>query len=293
MENILQEFLAYLLVERGLSKNTLSSYKIDLLKYISFLKKQNISDFEKVSRKEITAYLFNLKDLKLKSSSIARNLTAIRTFHRFLTEERKIKEDVTTLIESPKLFKKLPNFLSAEQVDKLLNTPDLSKPAGIRDKAMIELLYATGLRISELINIKLEDIHIEMGFIRCFGKGSKERVIPLGKIAQQHIQNYILKARSDFLIHGQSPYLFLTRLGKKFTRTGAWKMLKEYTEPLHFDISPHTLRHSFATHLLDRGADLRSVQEMLGHADISTTQIYTHVNKERLKSIHEKYHPRP
>ena len=283
----------HLKVERGLSPNTLMSYKSDLEKYLFYFKDAGIKDIADIKRKKIIDYLLDLKDQGLKTTSIARNLVSIRMFHSFLVNEGQLKEDVTAVIEAPKLFKKLPQVLTLNQVDKLLVMPSKQTPVGIRDKAMIELLYATGLRVSELVNLKLANVAFKTGLVRCLGKGSKERIIPVGKVARKHIAKYVEKARGHFLVRGPVEEIFLTRLGKSFTRTGFWKMLKGHTKHLGIDeVSPHTLRHSFATHLLERGADLRSVQEMLGHSDIATTQIYTHINKERLKSIHEKYHPR-
>ncbi len=293
MQYFLTQYLNYLKVERGLSPNTIESYKRDIEKYIQYLNKKNIHDLNNVTRGIINDFLLHLQNNNLNSSSIARVQVAVRMFHKFLVEEQILKNNVTTLLESPRLFKKLPQVLNINDIDNILNAPDTTTNIGLRDKAMIELLYAAGLRVSELINIKVNDINLDSNIIKCFGKGSKERIIPLGKIAKQHIINYINLGKINFPIKNTMDYLFLTRLGKKFTRTGFWKIIKGYTKHLGLQVSPHTLRHSFATHLLERGADLRSVQEMLGHSDISTTQIYTHINRKLLKETHKKFHPRP
>jgi integrase/recombinase XerD len=292
MNSLLELFLDYLNIECGLSKNTILSYKFDLIKYLTFIEINLNTHIKNIERKNILDYLSFLKLQKLKQSSIARNLVAIRMLHKFLTSENILTQDITTVIEAPKLQKKIPKVLDINEVTLLLNLPDLSVNTGIRNKAMLEILYASGLRVSEIINLKLEDINLETGILRCLGKGSKERIIPIGNTAKKYINHYLLNARQSFLIHGNNNYLFLTRLGKNFSRIGFWNMVKKYTRILNLDISPHVLRHTFATHLLEYGADLRSVQEMLGHSDIATTQIYTHINKKRLKDIHQQFHPR-
>jgi integrase/recombinase XerD len=236
------------------------------------------------------------KDAGISTSSIGRYLAAIKGFYRFLVLERYIKTDVSSVLEAPKLWQKLPEVLSLDEVERILNLPNLKSQWGIRDKAALELLYATGMRVSEISNLTVSNLNMDVGFIKCLGKGQKERIIPLGKKAQAALQRYLQKVRPALAPKSNSnDALFLSRLGKKLSRQSFWKMIKKYVRLAHIkrDISPHTLRHSFATHLLERGADLRIVQEMLGHANISTTQIYTHINKERLKSIHKKFHPRP
>jgi len=295
MEEFIKEFMDYLSVERGLSKNTLESYSRDLNKYAGYLKKKGISNLEKVKRPDIQDFMMGLKDHKLNASSIARNLVAIKVFHRYLTRERLLKEDVTSVIETPKLWKTLPDVLDLKEVEAILNSPNTRLKQGLRDKATLELMYATGMRVSELVNLKLTDLHIDMGFVKCLGKGQKERIIPVGSKAKEAIQKYMEKARPKFLKKGASNALFLTRLGKPMSRQTFWMVIKHYVRDARIKkrVTPHTLRHSFATHLLQNGADLRIVQELLGHANISTTQIYTHINKERLKQIHQKFHPRP
>ena len=289
------EFLSYLSVERGLSKNTLESYKRDLARFFEYLKSRHIASVDKVTRQIITSFMLSEKDRGLSSNSISRELACLKTFFKFLVRESKIKEDVTSVIESPKLWKKLHSALNLEEVESLLKAPNVKDTMGIRDKACLELMYATGMRVSELINLKMDDVNMEVGFVKCFGKGSKERIVPFGKKAREGIERYIAKARSAFLKRKVSNFLFLTRLGKPMSRQTFWKTIKKYASEagIKKEITHHSLRHSFATHILERGADLRIVQEMLGHSDISTTQIYTHVSKDRLKSIHQKFHPRP
>jgi integrase/recombinase XerD len=216
-------------------------------------------------------------------------------FYKFLVRERILKTDPTGQLDSPKLWKKIPEVLTVNEVEALIRQPDSRTAQGIRDKAVLETLYATGMRVSELVNLKVDNVNFDVGFVRCIGKGNKERIIPLGSKAVGCIKKYLAAGRKKFLGRKESEYLFISRLGKKISRQSFWKLVRKYTRQARIKktIKPHTLRHSFATHLLERGADLRSVQEMLGHSDISTTQIYTHVNKERLKAIHKMFHPRP
>jgi integrase/recombinase XerD len=235
------------------------------------------------------------KDHGIAPNSIARRLAAIRMFFRFLVRERMIKNDPTVLIDSPKLWKKIPDTLSLAEVEALLAQPSLRTPQGIRDKAILETMYATGMRVSEAVHLKLDGINLEVGFLRCIGKGNKERIIPLGRKAIASLQRYLTVSRPKFLRQKTSDALFVSRLGQRISRQSLWKLIKLYARQARIKkaIKPHILRHSFATHLLEHGADLRSVQEMLGHANIATTQIYTHINKDRLKTIHRMYHPRP
>jgi len=292
-ERYIEEFLLYLSVEKGLADNSIKSYKHDLLKYFAFLKKKKIRDFNAVKRDHIVTFLKGLKGNNLSAKSIARNLVAIKLLHRFLFRERVIKDDVTSVLDSPRLWRNLPYFLTIEEVEKILAQPDIKKDIGVRDRAIIELFYATGMRVSELANLRMDGVNLDSGFLRCVGKGSKERVIPLGKSANDYVSRYITKVRGK-LAHSRSPYLFVSYKGKGFSRQALWKMIKKYTTSagIHKKISPHTFRHSFATHMLERGADLRIVQELLGHSDISTTQIYTHVSKDRLRSVYNQFHPR-
>lgn len=296
MEELIKEFLDYLSIERGLSKNTLESYKRDLWKYAAYFKARDITSPEAIKRPAIQDFLMSLKDGKLSASSVARNLVAVKVFHRYLIGQRLIKEDVTSVLETPKLWKTLPDVLDLNEVEKILTIPSAHTKQGVRDKAALELMYATGMRVSEVVNLKLNDLHMEEGFVRCLGKGSKERIIPIGSKSKEALEKYLLKARPKFLKKGaEQATLFLTRLGRPMSRQSFWMIIKRYVREARIKkrVTPHTLRHSFATHLLQRGADLRIVQELLGHANISTTQIYTHINKERLKQIHQQFHPRP
>lgn len=294
MDKYVELFLDYLSVERGLSKNTVLSYRRDLIAYIKFIDSVAKKSLQASDRDTIRDFMFHEKDKGLSAASIVRNLTALRMFYRFLTRERLIKTDVSTYIDTPRLWKKIPDILDLSEVERLIEAPDISTDQGIRDKAILELLYATGMRVSEISNVKLNDINADVGFLRCLGKGRKERIIPLGKKAIAAIARYVEKARGKQSVKFQSPELFLNRSGKKISRISLWKLVKAYAKKARIkkSMKPHILRHSFATHLLERGADLRSVQEMLGHADISTTQIYTHINRDRLKSIHKSFHPR-
>lgn len=295
MDKLIAEFLNYITVEKGLSKNTVAAYGTDLKHFATYLASRGISDIDRINRHEITRYLLSLKDGGICSNSISRALVAIKMFYRFLVQERLIKEDVAGILESPKLIRTLPSVLNLAEVEKILSGPDLRDPIGIRDKAAIELMYATGMRVSELVELSVEGMNLDVGFVRCRGKGDKERIIPVGGKAKEAIGRYKEKVRPALAGKKQDSHLFLSRLGRKISRQTFWKMIKKYVRIARIkkDITPHTLRHSFATHLLEGGADLRVVQEMLGHSDISTTQLYTHINKDRLKSIHKKFHPRP
>lgn len=314
MKELIDSFLNYLSVERGLSNNTIISYRADLNSYVDFMTNQRIDALSKIAKNDIINFMLAQKDKGISANSIARRLAAIRMFHRFLARERILKSDPTTLIDSPKLWKKIPETLSLNEVDALIAQPDIRDKQGIRDKAILETLYATGMRVSEAVNLKIDNVNLDIGFLRCIGKGNKERVIPLGKkaitgikryleVSRPHILNPIRNTRAakekDKISNGvknkASEFLFVNRFGKKISRQSFWKIIKKYakTARIKKPMKPHTLRHSFATHLLERGADLRSVQEMLGHSNISTTQIYTHINKDRLKTIHRMFHPRP
>lgn len=294
MHLLLEEFLNYLAIERGLADNTVDAYREDLSRFITFCDTRGISSLDDVARRDIGAYLMAEKARGLAASSIARNLAAIKVFFRFLESNRFVRADITNVLESPKIWRYLPEVLSLEEIEALLAAPNPRDLYGRRDRAILEVMYATGLRVSELSQLKKGDINCEVGYIRCMGKGSKERIVPLGRVAIEALRKYCTVTRPRLNRGGDSEYLFLTYRGKPFTRQGIWQKVKKYTRAAGIpkEVTPHTLRHSFATHLLSRGADLRVVQEMLGHADISTTQTYTHVDKERLKSIHRQFHPR-
>ena len=291
---LIDEFMQHILVERGLARNTKDAYERDLLKYTRYLITHRIGQIKKVDRRHITNYLLSLKEKGMSSNSISRNLAAVKMFHRYLLRERILEHDITSVIDTPRVWKRIPGYLSMKEVDDLLGAPRSDKRLERRDKAILEMFYATGMRVSEIANVKIGDMNLNMGYIRCFGKGSKERVIPLGRRAIEAIERYRDRDRKEMLSKNDTDTLFISRLGKKMTRLSFWKIIKKYRKRagIRKDISPHTLRHSFATHLLERGADLRSVQEMLGHTDISTTQIYTAISKDRLKKVHAKFHPR-
>lgn len=293
MEVYLEAFMDYLRIEKGLSANSIYAYGQDLKKYLVVLKKLGIKDPKKISRKDITDYLFQLrKDISVRS--ISRFLSTVKNFHKFLLREKIVSVDEADLIELPKIEKKIPLYMSIDEVTKILKSPNPNKIQGIRDRAILELMYASGLRVSELIKLKNSDVNLDVGFVRCMGKGSKERIVPLGKIAEHFLKRYTNQARLKLLGKKVSNYLFLAQGGRPLSRQSIWKIIKKQVlkAGVRKKVSPHTFRHSFATHLLNRGADLRSVQEMLGHASITTTQIYTHVNEVRLKKIHRQFHPR-
>jgi len=294
MNGLLDSFLEYLSVERGLAKNTIEAYKRDLKSYIYYLRKKNIIDINSSNRAIIVAYLLQMQKSGKASSSISRTCAALRSFYQFLFREHVISEDPTIDLDTPKLEQRLPKVLNTEEVEKLLSQPDITTPLGLRDKSMLELLYATGMRVSELISLSVEDVNLETGFLRCMGKGSKERIIPVGSIALEYLKEYLSSVRKQLLNGKESKKLFFNRQGNPMTRQGFWKIIKKYSKQagIYKKITPHTLRHSFATHLLENGADLRAVQEMLGHADISTTQRYTHLTQNRIKQIYDKTHPR-
>lgn len=295
MEELIDVFLNYLSVERGLSNNTLVSYQKDLSCYTDFLKKQHIDALAKATRNDIINFMFFQKDKGLAVNTISRRLSAIRMFHKFLVRERMLTVDPSNLIDSPKPWKKIPQALSYDEVEALLSQPNIRNKQGLRDKAILEVLYATGMRVSEATSLLINNLNLDVGFLRCIGKGNKERIIPLGKKAIASLKRYLGAGRLSLLKDKESDVLFLSRFGRKISRQSLWKIIRKYASLARIKkpLKPHILRHSFATHMLERGADLRSVQEMLGHTDISTTQIYTHINKDRLKSIHKKYHPRP
>jgi len=294
MEGYVNEFINYLAVERGLAQNTLESYGRDLRQFQTFLQSGQLDFIKDSNRNTIINYLSNLQSKGRAVSTISRNLAAIKSFYQYLVRERYLEKDPAAHLESPKLEKKLPKILSITEVEELLKQPNTFFPAGLRDKAMLELLYATGIRVSELIALNISDVNLDMGYIKCFGKGSKERIVPLGSIAAKCVQEYIQRGRQKLVRTYEEASLFVNHHGNRLTRQGFWKIIKKYASEasINKDITPHTLRHSFATHLLENGADLRSVQEMLGHADISTTQIYTHVTKNHLKEVYDKSHPR-
>jgi len=288
-----EAFLDYLKVEKGLAKNSLEAYNRDLERYSSYLKEKNITVPGAVTQQCVVDFLFLLRK-SISASSVARVLSTVKSFHRFLLREKIAQIDPTGLIETLRVEKKIPSFLTCDEVTKILSIPDMRDVHGVRDKAILEVMYATGMRVSEVSSLKLEDLNLEVGFLKCKGKGSKERIVPLGRTAAQYLEKYITCARQVLMGKKACPCIFTAQGGRGLTRQSIWKMIKKSVNDARIKkrVSPHTLRHSFATHLLEHGADLRSVQEMLGHASITTTQIYTHINQTRLKAIHDQFHPR-
>jgi len=294
ISSTISSFLTHVRVEKGLSSNTVSAYRRDLVKFDEFARKRKLS-LEGVSRDDLVDFLASLYRLKLESKTVARELVTLRNFFRFAQIQDLIPEDPSVNLESPKIRRNLPGYLRLEEVERLLTQPDVKTPIGLRDRAMLEVFYSTGLRVSELIGVRITDLDAKVGCVRCIGKGDKERIVPVGKKALVVVERYLRDARPKLLgkVTG-NPALFVNRRGAPLSRVGVWKILSAYGRlaGLRMALTPHMLRHSFATHLLERGADLRSVQLMLGHADISTTQIYTHVVEERLKQIYKAHHPR-
>jgi len=291
---LIDQFLNYLLVEKGLSRATLESYSADLLRYADFMQQSGRDSVSVEDTAIILKHLISLRNEGLGARSRARHLVSVRGLYRFLAQEKVLPLDPSKLVDLPKTTLKLPDVLTQTEVQRLLNAPDGRKPSGLRDAAMLEVLYATGLRVSELTNLKIQDVQLEAGFVRVMGKGSRERIVPIGQYAREKVLFYLEHARGRMVKERSSPYLFVARAGRPMTRQGFWKLLRQYarTAGLFKKVTPHSLRHSFASHLLEGGADLRAVQVMLGHADISTTQIYTHVANDRLKELHRRFHPR-
>ena len=290
----ISSFLTHIRVEKGLSANTVCAYRRDLMKFSDFAQKRNLS-LAAVRSDELMDFLAGLYRQRLESKSVARHLVSLRNFFRFAQTQELIPEDPSVNLESPKIRRSLPGYLRLEEVERLLAQPDGKTPFGMRDRAMLEVLYSAGLRVSELIGLRVSDLDTKVGCVRCIGKGDKERIVPIGKKALGMVERYLRDARPKLLGKATgSPTLFVNRRGGALSRVGVWKILSSYGRRagLRVALAPHMLRHSFATHLLERGADLRSVQLMLGHADISTTQIYTHVVEERLKQIYKAHHPR-
>lgn len=291
---VLDSFLHYLAVEKGLARNTLEAYSRDLVAYLDFLEQEGISSLSETTKLTVMAFVMALKEKGLSLRSITRGLVALRGLYRYLTQEGYLEVNPLEDMELPRVSPTLPHILSIREVERLLEQPDTESPRGVRDGAMLELLYATGMRVSELVDLPLGGLNMEVGFVTIRGKGSRERIVPIGEAAMEKVKLYLERVRSVILKGRDSPYLFLNNRAGKLSRQGFWKMLKKYAlrAGITKKITPHTLRHSFATHLLERGADLRFVQAMLGHVDISTTQIYTHVNQEYLRKLHRQFHPR-
>lgn len=295
MEQLVENYLLHLKFERGLAQNTLDSYRRDLNNFMGFNRRKGIGAINQVDRRSIISFLEELHNKGRAAATISRNLAAIRSFYHFLNSEKILADNPSEDLDSPKIPKRLPHILTVAQVSSLMEQPQTNSPAGLRDKAMLELLYATGIRVSELVDLNLEDVNLEMGFLRCLGKGSKERIIPMGQVSVAWVSRWFQGGgRGELAKDPRETAVFLNVHGRRLTRQGFWKILKKYVQEAGFrgEVTPHTLRHSFATHLLENGADLRSVQEMLGHSDISTTQIYTQVTGNRLREVYRQYHPR-
>lgn len=292
----LEDYLVFLKIEKGLSLNTVESYKRDITHYLSYLKKYAIEDWEEIDRYILLSFFSDERKSEKSDNTIIREFSSLRKFHQFLKQEGYTSEDPMLYVQTPKKSDTLPKIISMDQVERLLNFPDTTKPLGIRDRAIIEVLYATGLRISELIELTTEEVHLSMKLIQVVGKGNKERLIPIGEMGTYWLDYYMTNARPRLLRKSErdTPVIFLNSRGAPLSRQGVWKKLKQLSREagIQSSITPHTLRHSFATHLLENGADLRVVQELLGHSNISTTQIYTHITKHRLKDVYSQYHPR-
>ncbi len=294
LDDAIDRYLDHLKVERNLSPNSLDSYARDLRQFADHLGRAGVDDAGNVRPEHVTSFLIARATAKIAARSRARSLSALRGWFRFLRGERHVDADPTSAIDGPRLARPLPVVLSLADVDRLLAAPDRADPRGLRDAAMIETMYSTGLRVSELISLRLDEVDLRAGYLRATGKGRKQRLVPMGDTAREVIERYLAESRTSFVKRGAPTALFLTRLGRAMTRQGFWKLLGIYVRAagIRGAISPHKLRHSFATHLLERGADLRAVQAMLGHADISTTQIYTHVSRARLLELYKRHHPR-
>lgn len=293
-ESLARQFLDYLVVEKGLSEKTIASYRSDLSRYFLYLRSNGVESVSSDDMPLLLGHLAEMEKTRLSPRSRARHMAALRGFYRFLVQEEVLAEDPSKRVDLPKIGLKLPEVLSVSEVERLIAAPDTSEPGGVRNAAMLEVLYAAGLRVSELVTLRRNDVNTEAGFLKVMGKGASERVVPIGLHAKARLDVYLQTARPVLLKGRESAYLFIARAGKPMTRQGFWKILKKYAvqSGIRKEITPHSLRHAFASHLLEGGADLRSIQMMLGHADISSTQIYTHIARRRLQEIHEKYHPR-
>ena len=294
MNEEINDYLHYLTIERGLSLNTRKSYERDLLQYLHYLEDEQITSWQDVDRYVVINYLEKMHDEKKAPATVTRMITSLRRFHQFLRQERLTDHDPMQHIDTPKKVQKLPSTLSLTEVERLIETPDTTKNLGIRDRAILEVMYATGMRVSELVGLKLSDLHLSLGLVQTLGKGDKERIIPLGDYAIQWLERYLDEARPLLVANPSETHVFVNHHGTGLSRQGIWKNLKQLVREagINKEVTPHTLRHSFATHLLENGADLRTVQELLGHADISTTQIYTHITKKRMTDVYKQHFPR-
>ena len=294
MNEEINDYLHYLTIERGLSLNTRKSYERDLLQYLHYLEDEQITSWQDVDRYVVINYLEKMHDEKKAPATVTRMITSLRRFHQFLRQERLTDHDPMQHIDTPKKVQKLPSTLSLTEVERLIETPDTTQNLGIRDRAILEVMYATGMRVSELVGLQLSDLHLSLGLVQTLGKGDKERIIPLGDYAIQWLERYLDEARPLLVANPSETHVFVNHHGTGLSRQGIWKNLKQLVREagINKEVTPHTLRHSFATHLLENGADLRTVQELLGHADISTTQIYTHITKKRMTDVYKQHFPR-
>lgn len=294
LEDQTVDFAHYLRVEQGLAENSVTSYTQELRNFAQYLTPKKITDFKRVDRLQVMAYLSALTAAGKSRNSVIHAVSALRKFYRYLVQTHQLTDNPMANVAAPKHAQHLPAVLTVAEVDRLLAAPDTSDKYGLRDRAILEVMYATGLRVSELVHLKLADLHLEMGLIQTLGKGDKERIIPIGDVASDWINQYLAHSRPVLLKQRTSPYLFLNAHGGGLSRQSIWQKIKRYVAlaDIQKDVTPHTLRHSFATHILENGADLRVVQELLGHADITTTQIYTHISKKRLLNVYDAYHPR-
>ena len=293
-KEMIDQFLDTIWMERGLSKNTLAAYRADLTALSRWLKGRDETHLAEAQRADLLAFIAERAEKGARPRSTARQLSSFRRFFRYLVREGQLGDDPTSNIQMPKIGRTLPKTLSEAQVEDLLKAPNIDEPLGFRDRTMLEVLYATGLRVSELINLKLSQINVQQGVVRILGKGDRERLIPLNEVSTDWINRFVSGARLEILLERQTDYLFPTRRGDRMTRQAFWHIIKRYARKAKIgkELSPHSLRHAFATHMLNHGADLRVVQMLLGHSDLSTTQIYTHVARERLKNLHSQHHPR-
>lgn len=293
MQEIVEDFAYFMTNDRHKAQNTIQSYKRDVSQYMNYLDKHGITDITKTTKTTVLTYLLNLQNQGKASSTVSRTLASLRSFYTFVGERGVHMKDPTLNLEAPRVEKKLPQILTTSEVERLMEQPKCTDAKGCRDKAMLELLYATGIRVSELISLEITDVNLSVGFVRCESH-NKERVVPMGHLAKDALRNYIENARDEMLKDREETALFVNCNGVRLSRQGFWKIIKQYQKQANIttDITPHTLRHSFAAHLLENGADLKSIQEMLGHADISSTQVYSHLMKSKLKDVYAKAHPR-
>lgn len=293
MQDYIEGFEYFMSAEKHKSKNTIQSYRRDIIQYMAYLDSRGITDISKTTKTTVLTYLLNLQTQGKANSTVSRTLASLRSFYLFITENGTDMKDPTLNLETPRVERRLPEILTAAETDRLLCQPDENEVKGVRDKAMLELLYATGIRVSELIALRVSDINLAIGYVRC-GDGKNERVIPIGNMARAAVGNYINNSRNELIADENEELLFVNCSGHSLSRQGFWKIVKQYQKQAEIDkdITPHTLRHSFAAHLLENGADLKSIQEMLGHADISSTQVYSQLVKNRIKEVYAKAHPR-